>query len=111
MTLARLRRILPAMPDADPIAAETELHELLIEIEALRPRMGTEPQIMKRYAMGKRVEAIYDRISELYGVIANTEAETQAGVAVKLRRALANVDDGVARKLVASALVTVEAMA
>ncbi len=63
---------------------------------------------MKRYAMGKRVEAIYDSIAELYGVIANTEAETQAGVAVKLRRALANVDDGIARKLVASALATVE---
>ncbi len=96
------------MPDADLVTAETELHELLIELETLRPRMGAEPQIMKRYAMGNRVEAIYDRIAELYGVIANTEAETQAGVAVKLRRALANVDDGIARKLVTSALVTVE---
>ena len=92
------------MPGADLIAAETELHELLVELETLRSCVGTEPRIMKRYELGKRVEAIYDRISELYGVIANTEAETQAGVAVKLRRALANVDNGIARKLVTSVL-------
>ena len=72
------------MPDATLIAAETELHELLIELEGLRPCLGTEPRIMKRYEMGKRVETIYDCIAELYNVIADTGAGSPTGGAVKL---------------------------
>ena len=65
-----------------------------------------------RYAIGKRIERIDQRIGELYREIAAAEARTIVDVAVKLRR-LQVIDprSRCGQELVDSALLAVEGMA
>lgn len=101
---------------------EAELHELLVEYEVLTAALPTAVRAMDRWKMGRRREAVLNRIAEIYGEIASTQPKTLAGAAVQLRRALAALDahnckapcpdrERMEARLVASALVVVEANA
>ena len=78
--------------DAALIAAGREVETLAVEIEALRALWPKGETAVKRAEIGRRLESAYDRLAELYGVIASTDAHTLAGAAVKLRRAIAAVE-------------------
>lgn len=99
--------------DADLVVAEHELHEFVIEVDALYVLWPKGKGAVQRARIGRRIEDALSRIAELYGVITSTQPETLQGAAVQLRRALAMIEDTnvSARRLIDSALNVVEASA
>ena len=97
------------MRDTKLLAAEAELYDLLPELDLLQRGWPSGRTATVRAGIGNRVEAIHDRIGEIYAVITETRAQTPAGAAVKLRRALANLEDhSLESRLVAGALEAVD---
>lgn len=93
-------------PDAELLAWERELHDLLIEharLEFAWPK-GATP--IERAGIGRRLEDVLDNIAEIHELIADTRPRTLAGAAVLLRRALAAIGDPrkVESRLVGAAL-------
>ena len=97
-------------PDAALIEAEAELQALVIEIETLNVLCPAAEPATRRAKIGGCRNTAYERLAELYGVIANAKPRTLAGAAVQLRRALVGLEDGMVmeQRLVASALAVVE---
>ena len=73
--------------DTRPLSElERELIALLLELEEQAAAWPKPARAIDRYAIGKRIERIDQRIGELYREIAAAEVRTIADVAVKLRR-------------------------
>ncbi len=83
---------------------EQELHERLIEYEALSAAWPRGRTAMERYRIGKRHEQTLARIAELEAAIASAKAVTLEDAAVQLRRVLARLHDASLKALVLSAL-------
>ena len=82
-------------------------------VHALYDRWPKGKSAVQRARIGRRIEDVLERVSELYGVITTAQPETLQGAAVQLRRALAMLDDAdvTAQRLIDSALNVVEASA
>ena len=98
-------------PDADLIAWEAELHELLLEHERLEAAWPKGATAVDRARIGRRLEDVLDDIAEIHELIADARPRTLAGAAVLLRRALAAIGDPgrVEARLVGAALRAVDA--
>ena len=97
-------------PDAALLEAEAELQSLVVEIETLTALWPAAEPATRRAKIGGCLNSAYERLGELYGVIANAKPRTLAGAAMQLRRALVGLEAGevMERRLVASALAVVE---
>ena len=105
--------LLPSQPDADLLALERELEEMLVRFEVLDTTWRKAPRALDRWALGKEHDAVLDRIRDLQDTIAQAPARSPTDVAVKLRRLAARIDgsDMLAWQLVTSALKGAEANA
>ncbi len=97
--------------DADLIAWEAELTELLLEHERLEAAWPKGETPLERARIGRRLEEVLDDIAEIHELIADARPRTLAGAAVVHRRALAAIGDPgrLEARLVGAALGTVEA--
>ncbi len=98
-------------PDADLIAWEAELTELLLEHARLEAAWPKGAAAVDRAGFGRLLEEVLDDIAEIHEFIDDARPQTLAGAAVLLRRVLAAIGDpgkGEPR-LVGTALGTIEA--
>ncbi len=79
-------------PDADLLAGEAELTELLLEHERLEAAWPKGPTAIDRARIGRRLEEVLDDIAEIHELIADARPRTLAGAAVLLRGALAAIE-------------------
>ncbi len=80
-------------PDADLLAWERELVELLLEHERLEAAWPKGEGPLERARTGRRLEGVLEDIGEVHDDIAAARPRTLAGAAVMLRRALAAIGD------------------
>ena len=80
-------------PDADLLAWEAELTELLLEHERLEAAWPKGATPIERARIGRRLEDVLDDIAEIHELMADARPRTLARVAVLLRRALAAIGD------------------
>ncbi len=78
-------------PDADLLAWERELTDLLLEHERLEAAWPKGATAVDRAAIGRRLEDVLENIAEIHELIADVQPRTLAGAAVLLRRALAAI--------------------